>query len=179
MISPAIIVIAIVACSVIAAVIETIVQSRRNKFAQHMSEVSNDLADAFCKANKSVGVSCEDAIKNLEKSLTIIAETTSTNSNIWIASDYMSENRTNMITLRKPDTIVHDAASFTPRNCPNCGAPVRSGECEYCGTVFTSNSIAKWHPALPDNMDTFGFAYSDNPLGSISTKSLPTKIQRG
>lgn len=140
MISPAIIVIAIVACSVIAAVIETIVQSRRNKFAQHMSEVSNDLADAFCKANKSVGVSCEDAIKNLEKSLTIIAETTSTNSNIWIASDYMSENRTNMITLRKPDTIVHDAASFTPRNCPNCGAPVRSGECEYCGTVFSTGN---------------------------------------
>ena len=21
-------------------------------------------------------------------------------------------------------------------NCPNCGAPVRGKECEYCGTVF-------------------------------------------
>lgn len=25
-----------------------------------------------------------------------------------------------------------------PRNCPNCGAPVRGGECEYCGTVFST-----------------------------------------
>lgn len=21
-------------------------------------------------------------------------------------------------------------------NCPNCGAPITSGECEYCGTLF-------------------------------------------
>lgn len=23
-----------------------------------------------------------------------------------------------------------------PKNCPNCGAPVRGSECEYCGTIF-------------------------------------------
>lgn len=23
-----------------------------------------------------------------------------------------------------------------PTNCPNCGAPVQSGQCEYCGTRF-------------------------------------------
>lgn len=22
-------------------------------------------------------------------------------------------------------------------NCPNCGAPIRGDECQYCGTVFT------------------------------------------
>lgn len=27
-----------------------------------------------------------------------------------------------------------------PLNCPNCGAPVRWAECEYCGTVFERNS---------------------------------------
>ena len=28
------------------------------------------------------------------------------------------------------------ASNLSPRSCPNCGAPVRNGECEYCGTVF-------------------------------------------
>lgn len=23
-------------------------------------------------------------------------------------------------------------------NCPNCGAPITKGTCEYCGTVFTN-----------------------------------------
>lgn len=25
---------------------------------------------------------------------------------------------------------------MSPTNCPNCNAPVRGSECEYCGTVF-------------------------------------------
>lgn len=27
-------------------------------------------------------------------------------------------------------------------NCPNCGAPIRGPECEYCGTVFQTKPIA-------------------------------------
>lgn len=23
-----------------------------------------------------------------------------------------------------------------PTNCPNCGAPIKGGRCEYCGTEF-------------------------------------------
>ena len=31
-------------------------------------------------------------------------------------------------------------------NCPNCGAPVRGCECEYCGSVFRSKPTAKKTP---------------------------------
>lgn len=26
-------------------------------------------------------------------------------------------------------------------NCPNCGAPVNSYKCDYCGTVFDENNL--------------------------------------
>lgn len=34
-------------------------------------------------------------------------------------------------------------------NCPNCGAPISSSKCEYCGTVFsnhdtTNSSSEQW-----------------------------------
>lgn len=36
-----------------------------------------------------------------------------------------------------------ESGELHARNCPNCGAPVRGGECEYCGTVFTpSNDVS-------------------------------------
>lgn len=31
--------------------------------------------------------------------------------------------------------------SLTPRACPNCGAPVRGAECDYCGSVFERDDI--------------------------------------
>lgn len=39
-------------------------------------------------------------------------------------------------------------------NCPNCGAPVVSSQCEYCGTVFvtpkqsTREDIPEWHAPI-------------------------------
>lgn len=29
------------------------------------------------------------------------------------------------------------------RNCPNCGAPITSYKCEYCGTVFSSGYVVQ------------------------------------
>lgn len=38
------------------------------------------------------------------------------------------------------------ASNLSPRSCPNCGAPVRNGECEYCGTVFWT--LESKHPPV-------------------------------
>lgn len=35
------------------------------------------------------------------------------------------------------------ASDLSPRSCPNCGAPVRNGECEYCGTVFYTAKVGE------------------------------------
>lgn len=26
-------------------------------------------------------------------------------------------------------------------NCPNCGAPIKTGKCPYCGTIFVDPNI--------------------------------------
>ena len=35
------------------------------------------------------------------------------------------------------DTAMSTIKHLSSLSCPNCGAPVRGGECEYCGTVFS------------------------------------------
>lgn len=37
------------------------------------------------------------------------------------------------------DKVAQLHETIIPLNCPNCGAVVRTRECEYCGTVFHSD----------------------------------------
>ena len=80
-----------------------------------------------------------------------------------------------------------------PLECPNCGAPVRGSECEYCGTVFERNwgyELVEIHLAHDAdavarslrcfNQMTGTYEWVDeNPAKSVSTPDLPTKMQRG
>lgn len=43
------------------------------------------------------------------------------------------------VTFYADDTPIFTKKTMShqvPSNCPNCGAPVRGWECEYCGTKF-------------------------------------------
>ena len=33
-------------------------------------------------------------------------------------------------------------------NCPNCGAPIHGGICEYCGTEFDTIGVARINPKI-------------------------------
>jgi len=88
-----------------------------------------------------------------------------------------------------------------PLECPNCGAPVRGGECEYCGTVFeraekpeeyfiyrrgepvftdaenSVNGIPRTVRRFSPEAGTYEWV-AENPAKSVSTPDLPTKMQR-
>ena len=49
------------------------------------------------------------------------------------SEDWMKKNTVAVTTRGTNQSSMHPSA---PRNCPNCGAPVRGSECEYCGTIF-------------------------------------------
>lgn len=86
-----------------------------------------------------------------------------------------------------------------PLNCPNCGAPVRGDECEYCGTVFVvgnnvdlaldADAVA---PVVRRYTDSGGRTFrhfdpkthqwewvEENPAKAVRTPKLPTKHGRG
>ncbi len=87
------------------------------------------------------------------------------------------------------------------RNCPNCGAPVRGSDCEYCGTVFSIGndvdvvldadavaSAVRRHVYEEDgngrtvrrfNLVTGLYEWvAENPAKGVSTPALPTKHGR-
>jgi hypothetical protein len=49
------------------------------------------------------------------------------------SDDWMKKNTVAVTTSVTNQSSMRPSA---PRNCPNCGAPLRGYECEYCGTVF-------------------------------------------
>ncbi len=92
-----------------------------------------------------------------------------------------------------------DDTNLVPRMCPNCGAPVRGRECEYCGTVFSTgndvnvvldvDAVASAARRYNDsakrtvrhfNPKTHQWEWvAENPAKAISSMVLPTKIERG
>lgn len=141
MAAPIIVIIAAVLCGVLSSVIyalnERTLQEARNRtnrmaedcdemaqLIQEIGDTNDALADGLLKLSASFGVSCADMVQN------------------------MNRNLRNLIT---ESTKSVDAVLY---NCPNCGAPVRGGECEYCGTVFTrSNDEMRSYPLPPHWMD--------------------------
>ena len=41
-------------------------------------------------------------------------------------------------------------------NCPNCGAPIRGDECQYCGTAFTRKHEMPIYEKYTDIYDPYG-----------------------
>jgi hypothetical protein len=103
-----------------------------------------------------------------------------------------------MIKLRNPERYTVEHGLLSPLNCPNCGAPVRGRECEYCGTVFSVGngvdvafdadavgSAARRYTDSAErtvrhfNPETGRWEWvAEDPAKGVSTPALPTKMTR-
>lgn len=78
------------------------------------------------------------------------------------------------IKLRNPERYTVEQGLLSPLNCPNCGAPVRGMECEYCGTVFSfGNDVDVALDA--DAVASAVRRYTDSAERTV--QALPTKIK--
>lgn len=50
--------------------------------------------------------------------------------------DIMSREQKTVMHALIDQALSDKQVESKPTNCPNCGAPIRGYECEYCGTVF-------------------------------------------
>lgn len=95
---------------------------------QEINDTNDALSDGLLKLSASFGVSCDDAMRNMNQSLKRLRGNLEVEECIHSASfatnDYVP-------------AYSQANAPLAPQKCPNCGAPVRGRECEYCGTVFS------------------------------------------
>lgn len=132
---------------------------------QEIDDTNGALADGLLNLSASFGVSCEDITQNRRNRM-VVRQAEKRNkvffcglsadqkpTDVCDGSVFLDVDTGNTysfdasraiwseLATKKQETAARDDTRLIPRMCPNCGAPVRGTECEYCGTVFSKHEI--------------------------------------
>ena len=59
-------------------------------------------------------------------------------------------------------------------NCPNCGAPITSEQCPYCGSVFSFSAVKETADEMSERMHDLKMAYE---MGVLTANELRNAMQ--
>lgn len=162
------------------------------------NEEMDALLDNIAEMKKAVGITYSEAEEGVCQMVQAIQK--ESGCDVGLEGSIVLNNYKPDMTLTACVPTIDSEKPLLARACPNCGAPVRGSECDYCGSIFieskngltpikigfSDNSSTRELELKPDglrterryNPDTMRWEWvSENPIKAVRTSVPLTKTE--